>query len=145
MKRFLSRFWSGLEEYSRPSERGPLNPISTLARFLTARGQFSSERVKEAAFLPRLEDGVLVLSTFRIDGLSESEVHALGKKHRSEKYKGSGVFSATARPLAEGRIKLDPDNVPDRHVSVVGWPEEKGEQKLIAQAMAAECALRSPV
>ena len=39
-------------------------------------------------------------------------------------------------------LRLKPDNVPERHAEIVGWPQAKDEQLSLAQQLAAVALLR---
>jgi len=41
-------------------------------------------------------------------------------------------------------LNVRPDNVPERHAAIIGWPAQKDEQLSLAQRLAAEAALRLP-
>lgn len=41
-------------------------------------------------------------------------------------------------------LDVRPDNVPERHAAIVGWPERKDEQLSLAQRLAAVATLNLP-
>ena len=124
-----------------PHEVSPQEPV---ARYLSQSGHFSQEkrRVKPHAFLP--EPSRLATSVFRTHRLTESEIWALGETY---------VAGPTGRTL-HGRadllvsqvetlgLRLNPDNVPERHAEIVGWPQAKSEQLSLAQELAVVALLR---
>lgn len=42
-------------------------------------------------------------------------------------------------------LGVRPDNVPERHAAIVGWPERKDEQLSLAQRLAETATLRLPI
>lgn len=109
-----------------------------LTRFLRQSGHYSGGRVKHNAFIP--PRGRTDISMFAIDGLATGQVWELG----------STVFPADpprARAdvrsvvLRELKLGIEPDNVPPRHVNVVGFPDDKAQQKEMALVIAEHCEL----
>ncbi|MFZ1060418.1 MAG: hypothetical protein WAP47_14630 [Candidatus Rokuibacteriota bacterium] len=41
-------------------------------------------------------------------------------------------------------LDVRPDNVPERHAAIIGWPEQKDKQISLAQRLAAAAALHLP-
>jgi len=115
-----------------------------LSRFLfSTKSHFSIEKklVKSGAFLP--EPTTLETSVFRTTGLLSSEIWAIGERHVA---KPSGrTLRARAELLAKSvysvALNIHPDNNPERHATIVGWPTEKNEQLMLAAQLAAESAL----
>ncbi len=106
----------------------------TLARYIFSRRYLGPVRLKAAAFMPPSD---LKLSAFRIDGLSEDAVWAIGVSVGAESQRhlhGRGDIFAS-QVLASG-LTTEPDNVPERHVSITGWPHDASEQLSIAQELA---------
>jgi hypothetical protein len=86
----------------------------------------------------------LELSVFRIDGLSIAEIWGLGKSIVSQMPKERnlhGVADIKAKIVERESLTINADNNPERHASIVGWPEEQAQQLSIAQALAAEARL----
>ncbi|MBE9478696.1 MAG: hypothetical protein IMY80_01930 [Chloroflexi bacterium] len=115
-----------------------------LARFLCSKRQFSIEnkRVKHGAFLPHKG----ATSVFMVVGLAISEMWDIGQAHVVEASGRTlhGCALIMMEHVRECGLELDPDNVPPRHASIVGWPSSKGEQKLRAMDLAARATLRLP-
>jgi len=121
-----------------------VSPSESLARYLTSSTHYSHEKhlVKPAAFLPPPPDWRL--SVFRIDGLSIEEVCVIGREKVIDKRTGRalhGFADIKARVFQDLKLAIDPDNSPPRHASVMGWPEDKPSQKLIAIELAASAKL----
>ena len=47
-----------------------------------------------------------------------------------------------ATTVRETGLTIDPDNDPPRHANILGWPEEKSEQKLIALELSESAKLK---
>ena len=120
-------------------------PDEMLARYLLSRSQFSRHKqlVKSSAFMPPPSNE---LSMFRIDGLPEAQAWRLGLTHVAEPQQRTlyGRADLGTATVAGVGLSARPDDDPPRHVSVVGWPEEKHAQKLIALQLAQAAALRLP-
>ncbi|HHY86632.1 MAG TPA: hypothetical protein GYA07_14020 [Verrucomicrobia bacterium] len=135
LKQFL-RLFSARRSEQEPEGTRPILPSSLLARYLIDRTHFSPQKgtVHASAFLPPKD---LQLSVFHITGLPEADVWSIGEKFvagpskRSIRARADITAKSVSSPLS-----LDPDDDPPRHVSVVGWPKEKSEQKLIAAQLA---------
>ena len=114
-----------------------------LARYLTSRSHYISamQSVKPAAFLPPPDHR---FSIFRIDGLTTEDVCQIGQREVISKMPGRtlhGFGDIVAQAFEDAKLTIVPDNIPARHASVVGWPEGKDEQMLIAIELAASARL----
>lgn len=103
--------------------------------------------MKHGAFLPspNPETSVLEVSVFRVFGLSDEEIWSIGDAGlrppgRSTLY-ARGDLTVTS--VERNRLQVAPDDVPPRHANIVGWPDEKSEQKLRAIELAASVLLRT--
>ncbi len=110
-------------------------------RFLLDRkNDYSSQKhiVKPRAFLPRNGE----VSVFDTEALSESHVWDLGERHvaipRNRTLKGRADLDASAVPLP---LWMRPDNSPPRHVTILGWPDEKEKQLSLSQELAGAAVL----
>ena len=120
-----------------------LRPTDPLARYLLQKSHFSATKslVKPSAIMPN-RDGET--SVFQIQGLSEEESWQIGEKYVS------GPLGKTLRARAdiivliveERGLHVDFDNTPPRHANIVGWPEEKSAQKLIALELSSRATLK---
>lgn len=127
--------------------RGPVDLGEVLSRFLTQPGNHfvpTTGRVRYAAFLPNKG---LQTSVYRISGLTDEDVWSLGDLFVA----GPLGTRIAARADIEVTIvvncglAVDPDGVPHPgHANIVGWPELRSAQKLVAikLAEAASCVLR---
>lgn len=120
-----------------------LDPTDPLSRFLKSKRQYSKEknRVKEGAFLPPQDRK---LSVFQTKEMSEAAIWELGEEAFSASKKpvtlrGRADLSVSA--VLKTNLKVEPDNDPPRHANIIGWPEEKSDQKSIAQELASEATL----
>lgn len=146
--RFLSRLLLRFEGSTRPSsvrfdqlpERGEI-----LSRFIFSRSHFSprQSRVKPGAFLPSRD--TRETSVFRTVGLDHREVRRTGEmvggpSGRTLKAWGNVI----AGVVFDVGLGVQPDNVPERHAAIIGWPEQKDEQITLAQQLAEAATLYLP-
>ena len=118
------------------------SPAEPLSRFIFSRKHFSPEykRVKADAFLP--EPTALETSVFRLLGLDAAQIQGIASAvaHASgRQFKARGdVLAGTVFTVG---LAVRPDNTPERHASIVGWPNDKGQQLSLAQRIAAAATL----
>lgn len=126
----------------------PLPPTESLSRFIFSKRHYGIEenRVKFGAFVPlrNPQTSVLEVSVFRISGLSDEQIWSMGE---SEVAQRSGrTLNArgdlTVASVEAKQLQVVSDDIPLRHANIVGWPEEKSEQKLKAIELAASALLR---
>jgi len=121
-----------------------ISPQEPIARYLLSRRHFSPERgrAKSRAFLPPAD--TLGTSVFRIYSLRDSEVWDLGEKHVAAPIGRTlhGRADLLASQIEVIGLRLKPDNVPERHADIVGWPQAKDEQLSLAQELAEVAVLR---
>lgn len=119
-----------------------------LARFGTESGRLTDSVVKPKLFEPTRD---LKLSVFRVEGLGRKSVIALGKtvvkSHpQAQRLYGWGEISESG--ILNARLHIDYDDVPLRHATIIGWPQDPAQRKH-AQQLLASCAtpkrLRSPI
>lgn len=121
-----------------------VNPKESLGRYLSQRTHYSPEKnsVKPQAFMPPLN---LCLSVFRIDGLQLEEIWEIGQKKVIDAMQQPkvlhGIADVKVSTVQENNLKVEPDDRPPRHANIIGWPEEKEKQKIIAQELAAKAKL----
>jgi len=121
-----------------------VNSNESLARYLTQSNHFSTatHSVKPKAFDPPPN---LRLSVFRIDNLAIEDVWQIGQEHviniMPQPRNLYGYADIKADKAQDLNLDIDADNNPPRHASIVGWPEDKSERKLIAQELAANSKL----
>lgn len=84
-------------------------------------------------------------SVFQTNELVEGEIWDIGEAHvarpQGKTLHGRGDILAIEVEKTN-RLKIDYDNIPPRHANIIGWPDDKGEQKLLAQELAAEAKLK---
>lgn len=119
-----------------------VSPEENLTRYILYKKLFSIERrrVKYAVFMPTPNGET---SVFRISNLSDNEVWDIGDKEVAQK-RGKLVLGRAdilAFHFLQKRLRIIPDDNPLRHANIVGWPEEKSEQKLIAMELAENAQL----
>ena len=82
-------------------------------------------------------------SVFQINGLTESEIWDIGEevvRPNGKTLYGRGDILAVQ--IEKTKLRIDYDNTPPRHANIIGWPEDKDEQKSLAQELAAEAKLK---
>ena len=79
-------------------------------------------------------------SVFRIYDLSDKEVWDIGDREVASRIGKSvlGRADIGASNVMEKGLRAFPSEPPVRHANIVGWPEEKSEQRLISLELAAE-------
>lgn len=119
-----------------------VSPDENLSRYILQKNHFSilHQRVKYAVFLPAPNGET---SVFRISNLSDNEIWEIGDNEVAQKRGGPllGRADISAFHVLDKNLKVIPDNNPPRHANIVGWPEEKSEQKLIAIELAERAQL----
>ena len=145
--RFLSLLRSRFASFSRRRRRSvfslPPGPREELSRYLLSRSHFSStnQRVKYHAFLPAPRS--METSVFRIRGLRADEIWDLGQRLVAGPLGRPLRARAdiTTREVLEVGLAIHPDNRPERHATIRGWPEEKERQMILATELAAASQL----
>ena len=118
----------------------PVTPSEVLSRFIMQTNwcSLSDNRVKYAAFMPNPKNGET--SVFRISGISDREIWEIGHREvelRRDKPVLGRADVGSSFVVTKG-LNVVPSEPPVRHANIVGWPEEKSEQRLIALELAAE-------
>lgn len=87
-----------------------------------------------------------VLSVYRTSGLSDEEVWLLAERHLP----GTKATAVVTPPhVRAAGLDVDPDNTPERHALITGWPPipANGDQSarlLRAKRLAADAVLELP-
>lgn len=107
-----------------------------LARFALENGRLTDMIAKPKLFEPNRR---LELSVFNIDGLAHEKIRQLGigvaRQHpTSRRLHGWGEIDTTA--VYETGLRVEYDNEPPRHASIVGWPDDVSERKQKQQLLA---------
>lgn len=79
-------------------------------------------------------------SVFRIDGLATSEIRTLGEAHLTKPKPIAHTVSSASTVLNIG-LTFDPNNDPERHADIIGWPSAKEKQKLLAMKIAEDASV----
>jgi hypothetical protein len=144
MKRFLRLFWRtfvGWLPSSRTTLDASVEAQEALARFIFSNRHFSPQqnRVKEGAFLPnRLGE----VSVFRVHDLEAFDIWAIGTAVATSR-SASLYARGDVRAQAVRKLQLDvvADKLPSRHANIIGWPNDKPKQKILALELAAAATL----
>jgi hypothetical protein len=146
--RFLSRLFSHFAGFIRRSsvrfDEVPQRE-EVLSRFIFTRSHFNQpqNRVKPDAFLP--SKSPVETSIFRGVGLANDAIQQAGNivgQQSGRRLKAWGDVPAGV--IYDVGLSINPDNVPERHAAVTGWPDHKDEQLALAQDIAEASTLRLP-
>ena len=120
----------------------PIRPTEALTRYVLDRTSYkpSEGRVRHNAFMPPSN---LRLSVYRSSGLSEATIWELGNQNvaapRGKPLVGRADILASDVSDSDEALKLEPDPEPHPlHANIIGWPEQKDKQKLIALKLASK-------
>lgn len=117
------------------------NLFYMLARFLKHTNRFAAvaKNVRMSAFMPHHME----LSVFGINYLSEEQIWNLGAEYLSlnKNQPIKGRAEILEEIVIKNGLQLVMDNNPPRHANIIGWPESKPEQKLIAGKLALKAML----
>ena len=121
-----------------------IKPDEDLARFIFHSNGFNSSRVKQAAFLPAKN---LETSVFRKTKLVEKSKYEIKKKiissERGVDIKAVATIKENDVELAEGLTTRAEESKHKWHANIIGWPQEKHEQKQLAQILAHHSSLET--
>lgn len=111
-------------------------PTARLSRFILESRKISAGQPNHRAFLPPPD---LQPSTYNVDDLPDEDIWAIGDRVRAEQQKETlyGRADLLAKNIYDVRLRPVRDDQPLRHVSIVGWPDDKAQQKNRAQLLAA--------
>lgn len=117
-------------------------PEEIVTRFLNSKKSFSKQnkRVKGKALEPPRTS--LALSVFRIDNLSPQKIQKLALDHVITE--GRTLYArADIRVFQVERhdLKVIPNEPPERHAEIKGWPGDKPQRLNKAQELAEEASL----
>ncbi len=117
----------------------PLDSLEILSRFVLQTNWFSSSenRVKYAAFLP---DKNGETSVFRTSGITNNEIWEIGDCEVSIK-RGKPILGRAdigTNNVISKDLEVVPRDPPLRHANIIGWPDERSKQKIIAIELASE-------
>src|SRR5712691_5176414 len=116
----------------------------SLARYITQRNhiRFSNSTIRHNAFMPPPSGR---FSMYRISGLLEDEIWAIGKKFVADVLKkplqGRGDLNSKLLYEQGLTVQSAPEPHP-RHVNVVGWDLASTQTRLIAVKLASLATLR---
>ncbi len=111
-----------------------VNGPDRLTRFLYNKGDFSPSKGKVRPRAFERAPGDEGLSTFLTEGLEREAVETLGRAQRAQSLKA--LANLPAQTYVENDLRIDPDNSPERHVYILGWPEDEELQLEIRTKLA---------
>ena len=120
----------------------PLDLSEILSRFILQTNWFSSleNRVKYAAFMPNRNGET---SVFRTSSITNDEIWNIGDREVSIK-RGKPILGRAdirTNNVISKDLQVVPKEPPVRHANIIGWPDERSKQRLIAIELAAESLL----
>ena len=120
--------------------RKQVHPDDPLSRFLFERKKYAPKenRVKPNAFMPAPD---LKLSVFQTKDLSSENIWKIGNEIKPENKRLHGRGDIIARSVYQEGLEVIPDNTPPLHANISGWPEDRTEQRQIANNLAADAEL----
>jgi hypothetical protein len=124
--------------------QGEIADQESLAVFVFDSNKMKAVHVHWRAFLP---DRRGERSFFRIDGLSNAQITAIGRTQagddRNQVLHGWGQLRAAA-VRAKPPLTLRADEPPDRHGVIEGWPTELEQRNELALALSTSAAKVEP-
>jgi hypothetical protein len=147
MTRFLKILWNRLRGFLVDGHDGnTIAPKERITRFILSRTHFSKQnaRAKVAAFLPPPN---LQMSVYRTETVDEAAIWEIGGKYvakpQDRTIRARGDLLAGV--ILQVGLKVVPDTKPHKlHANIVGWPNAKDEQRMIAVELANAATLRVP-
>jgi hypothetical protein len=122
-------------------------PSEPLARYIFSSSHFkaANHEVLASAFIPSSPPKKVETSVSRIKGLSERKICSGGNEvGKISNRKLKAWAELLAESVTQAGAKTNPDPWPMRHAAIVGWPENKPEQMIIAGKMALRSKLKLP-
>ncbi|MBI2923280.1 MAG: hypothetical protein HYY18_19665 [Planctomycetes bacterium] len=120
----------------------PLIESESLSRFLIHSNafNFTGGFVKSRAFMPPTN---LRLSVFRTQDWPEVRIWEAGQREVAAPLHLTlyGRAELSVAQVQGTGLSVDPDEIPQDHANIIGWPSEKDAQKSIAQDLAAAARL----
>ena len=110
--------------------------VNEIAIGLNEKSKFRGQPpvAKSSNFNPRLYKGRLELSSYCVDGLDDAGRWTLLDRH-SNKPPIPARTELDSVHVYEAGLALDPNWDPERHVNVIGWPDQDDAQKSAAQLL----------
>lgn len=120
-------------------------PTELLSRYIYVRWHIiENTRINPTTFLPPQVDGKT--SVYRINGLSESAVLAIGNRigaNRTPPVPLLGRAELTAKTVYDEKLDIEPAAPPPLHANISGWPPNKAAKIAIAVQLAKNSILRT--
>ena len=117
----------------------PIDISEILSRFILKKNYIrANNTVRPAVFMPNPKNGET--SVFRTSDTTNHEIWAIGEREiiPIQKKPILGRADIGTSIVVSKNLKVIPSEPPERHADIIGWPDEKSKQKLIALELAAE-------
>lgn len=144
LTRLLSHFGGSTPRSSLRFDQAP-GRGEVLSRFIFSKSHFSARdhRVKLDAFLPVGDP--LETSVYRTERLDRPGIRRIGDTLGELRERTLEAWGdVLASEVFDVGLEVHPDNVPERHAAIIGWPDQKDEQMSLAQRLAAAATLQLP-
>jgi hypothetical protein len=99
-----------------------------LARYLTSRGQYSSNGVKQAAFIPNRNGET---SVFRHGAQPREALWRIADDYVIVDQTLHGAAIVRARYIRAAQLEVEASEPPPRHADIVGWPQAGADPELV--------------
>lgn len=111
-----------------------MSPSENITRYILEKGKYSknNNRVRYTTFLPN-RDGET--SVYKTQSLDNGEIWDIGERYVAKPCNKTLRARAdiTASDVFNEGLKIEPDaTIHELHANIIGWPEQKDKQKLIA-------------
>lgn len=112
-----------------------------LARFIFSKRMYRADKsIRHNLFIPNPKDNTT--SVFRISYISDDEIWNIGDSVGVMREKPTlGRADIASDVVIAKDLKIVPEEPPERHANIIGWPNDISEQKMIALELASEAML----
>jgi len=120
----------------------PIDPSETLSRFIFQKSQYktSDNTVRYTAFIPSSKNGET--SVFCTSDIHDEKIWNIGREVSVKRGKPVlGRADIVADVVMSQDLEINSSEPPERHANIIGWPDERSKQKLIALELAEEAQL----
>jgi hypothetical protein len=119
---------------------GAIGADDYTATFILERNKFATDGIDHRQLLPSNRYGNT--SVFRIDGLSEDEIAQIGHGQVAPPRGKPGILGWAELQASDVRatapLTIDPDEPPQRHALIQGWPLQPQDRRTLALALASK-------
>ncbi len=109
-----------------------------LARFILQKRHIRADNtVKYAAFFPNKNGET---SVFRVSGITDNKIWSIGERDVASEQGRQilGRADIKASIVISKELNIIPNEPPELHANITGWPDERSKQKEIALELASD-------